>query len=198
MPLEAPTMKVEVTAQWGPLQHQISSQPLSRRAATNRFRESTARDTMAEGSHPKQRTTSTRSGGARWAAGAAEFASRCLLPRAASLTDDAACDSLCFVRASREPDSLEAASITLFADLGKGWSGIWLMAALRLEGRAERGDSLGLSVAAGAALAASLGLTGADRADRRGLVGGTLLWRRGLAFGLEERVLGLADATDGF
>ena len=78
MPLGAPTMNVEVTAQWEPVQHHSCSQPLSRSAATKRLLESTARETMAEGSHPKHRTTSTRSGGARWAADAAAAAGPCL------------------------------------------------------------------------------------------------------------------------
>ena len=77
--------------------------------------------------------------------------------------------------------SFTIASLLLFADLGKGCSGIWLAAEWRLEGRVDvaegpaRAESLGLSAAVGGALAASLGLTGADRADKRGLAGDTLL-----------------------
>ena len=59
---------------------------------------------------------------------------------------------------------------------------------------AARAESLGLSAGVGDTLAASRGLTGADRAERRGLAGDALLCRRGLALGLVERVAGL----DGF
>jgi hypothetical protein len=75
---------------------------------------------------------------------------------------------------------------------------MWLYAAPRLEGReaaaagAERDDSFGLRAGVGDALAASRGLTGAERPNRRGLAGGALLWRRGLDLGLEERVTGRA------
>ncbi len=86
-----------------------------------------------------------------------------------------------FLRGSGILISFEAVSTTLFADFGKGWSGIWLNAERRLEGRvavaegAGRDESLGLSAGADAALAASLGLTGADNAESRGLAGGALL-----------------------
>jgi hypothetical protein len=63
---------------------------------------------------------------------------------------------------------------------------------------AARAESFGLRVGVGDALAASLGLTGAVRADKRGLAGETLLCRRGLALGLVDRVTGLDFVGAGF